>query len=244
MSGEPEPFTLQPSEHFKRRHGKAYVWLTWLSRYLSGDDVCYWKLWFKARHKYQKIVDPTFDSAEYERKHNAMVKIRAAKLTDQGYVVQLEHELKWEGQRAIAAGRIDILATRTRRPPLLTEVLVDDVKTGNKHNRDFHQVSLYMLVHTKQLEAEAKAAGHDYAEPVAMTGQVIYGETIVPVSADDELTPANEKKVTNLLKIAGSDAAPEWKPSRRECEFCDIPGTCCPKRMEPTADKAARSEAF
>ncbi len=243
MSGDGE-WALQPTEHYKRRGGKAYVWLTWLSRYLSGDDVCHWKLWFKARHKYQKIVDPTFDSAEYERKHNAMVKLRAARLTAAGYDVKLEHELKWEGQRAVAAGRIDILATKVRRAPLLTEVLIDDVKTGNKHNRDFHQVFLYMLVHTKQLDADAKVAGREFAEPVEMIGQVIYGETIVPVSADNELTPANEKKVTNLLKIAGSHTAPEWKPSKRECEFCDIPGTCCPKRLEPEATKAARSEAF
>jgi hypothetical protein len=243
MSGAAD-FALQPTDHFKRRGGKAYVWLTWLSRYLSGDDVCQWKLWFKARHKYQKIVDPTFDSAEYERKHNAMVKTRAERLVAAGYEVALEHELKWEGQRAVAAGRIDILATKTRRSPLLPEVLIDDVKTGNKHNRDFHQVMLYMLVHTKQLDADARAAGREYAEPVEMMGQVIYGDTIVPVSADNELTPANEKKVTNLLKIAGSNDAPEWKPSRRECEFCDIPKTCCPKRIEPEQTKAARSEAF
>lgn len=239
-SGHEEDFTLKPKEHFTPRPGKPYVWATWLSRYLAGSDQCLWRLWFKAHFKYDKLSDPTFDSAKYTTEHDACVLQRKKKLESQGYTVRLEreNEIKWEGQTALMGGRIDIVATMERQPPLLPIILIDDVKTGGQHDRDYWQVLIYMLAWSKRLEAEAKARGLPYAGPYDMRGEVVYRDRIVPLSADEELIPSNEKKVTSLLKLAGAKTGPAKAPSRGECKFCDIPKTCCPDRVEEKDDKS------
>ena len=34
----------------KPRESKPYIWVAWLSKLLSGDDSCEWRVWFQAHH--------------------------------------------------------------------------------------------------------------------------------------------------------------------------------------------------
>jgi hypothetical protein len=246
MSGAPsaDDFTLQPTDHYTARPGKPYVWGTWLKRFLSGKNVCTWALWFKAHYKYEKVTDDSFDSARWNRIHDNRVAERTKALQKQGYTVFNEYEMKYEGRSALLSCKADIVAQRTPTAPLLPVVLIDDVKTGNKQNEDYWQVLVYMAVYLKLLDLSAKDAKKPYADPIDLTGEVVYGDNLLKISADEDLTPKNEKLIWDLMKLAGAKDAPERKPSRHECAFCDIPKTCCPDRIETPRTERAIGDDF
>jgi hypothetical protein len=239
-----DEFALAPSEHFTLRKGKPYVWGTWLKRLLSGRDVCGWKLWFKAHCKYEKITDDSFDTARWERQHNARVLERATVLRGQGYQVSREFEMKYESPRGLLTCKADIVARRTPAAPLLPVVLIDDVKTGNKQNEDYWQVLTYMVVYLKLLDLEAKRKGEAYAPAIDLTGEVIYRDNLLKISADEDVTPKNETAIWDLMKMAVAKDGPKRVPSRHECAFCDIPKTCCPDRIEAPKEKPPMGDDF
>jgi hypothetical protein len=152
--------------------------------------------------------------------------------------------MKYESPRGVLSCKADIVAARTPAAPLLPVVLIDDVKTGNKQNEDYWQVLLYMVVYLKLLELEAKDKGKPYADPIDLTGEVVYGDNLLKISADDDVTPKNEQLIWNVMKVAVAKNPPPWTPSRHECAFCDIPKTCCPKRIETPKTEKAMGDDF
>lgn len=68
-----------------------YVWVTWLTKLLAGENHCEWALWFKSRHKYDKM-ESGFDLNRWTREHDEMVQWRATKLREEGHDVRVEDE--------------------------------------------------------------------------------------------------------------------------------------------------------
>jgi len=33
-----------------------YIWVTWLTKLMAGEAQCEWASWFKAHHKYDKLL--------------------------------------------------------------------------------------------------------------------------------------------------------------------------------------------
>ena len=96
------------------RRGKPYVWVTWITKLLGGQQQCAWASWFKARFKYEKLEEGSFDSAAWSARHAELVRRRAAELGEEGWAVTLENEngFKLEGRSGVLSGKPDIVARR------------------------------------------------------------------------------------------------------------------------------------
>ena len=42
---------LDRPEMAERRRNGLYIWVTWLTRLLVGENSCEWAAWFRARHE-------------------------------------------------------------------------------------------------------------------------------------------------------------------------------------------------
>jgi hypothetical protein len=60
-----------------------YIWITWLAKLLSGEDVCEWKYWFKTHFNYEKL--PSDKSLIiWQTKHSKMLSELKRKIIDSG----------------------------------------------------------------------------------------------------------------------------------------------------------------
>lgn len=203
----------------KPRDG-SYVWATWLTGLLSGDDSCRWQLWAKAHHTYDKRHDDSFDLVKWKAEHGEMVRGIVTEMKANGYTVLVEGQTKFtiKGRVVTLAGQADVLA-------LLPDgsALVVDAKTGSRKAKDVWQVIVYQV---------ALPLAGKVAEGAKLHGQVRYRDGVVNVPPIDDVTRA---KVLAILAEAGSSIEPPRTPSAGDCRFCDI--AACPDRVtEPTPE--------
>ena len=55
------------------RANGPYIWVTWLTKLLVGENSCEWAAWFKSQHEswsWDKVAS-TFDQAEWQMEHTA-----------------------------------------------------------------------------------------------------------------------------------------------------------------------------
>ena len=55
------------------RTNGPYIWVTWLTKLLVGENSCEWAAWFRAQHEgwsWEKVPS-TFDMAGWQIKHTA-----------------------------------------------------------------------------------------------------------------------------------------------------------------------------
>src|SRR5438093_576244 len=91
---------------------KPYVYVTWLTKLLAGEDHCAWKAWFKAHNRYDKQPSD-FNLAKWILDHTEMLTSRADSLRSEGYEVWIENqnEFKFVGKAGtMLAGKPDIVA--------------------------------------------------------------------------------------------------------------------------------------
>ena len=122
------------------RFGKPYIWATWLAKVMDGTNPCIWAASFMAHFKYDKIEDPSFDSAAYAAEHARATNAYAAQLRAKGWTCRLEDENDFglDGEKAILAGKPDIVAFKGK------EILIPDIKGGKKMDWHWWQVLIYM----------------------------------------------------------------------------------------------------
>ena len=188
------------------RHGLPYIYATWLTKVIAGDEQCTYQPWFKAHFRYEKKADPSFDFAAWTIDHKALVERHAAGLRADGWTVTIEdaNAFKLFGKTALLSGKPDIIAERNG------EVRVCDAKTGAPRHSDFVQVLIYMLS-LLRTRGDIKT----------LSGAVVYQDRVVPVTRE-ELTPAMEEKIFAAVRAAAAAEPPEASPSARGCSFCDI----------------------
>jgi len=195
-----------------------YVWVTWLSRQLAGEESCHWKLWFRAHHTYDKAPGD-FDLARWTADHTQLLQARAAELRDQGYAVFVEDQNAFRlkgGNGATLAGKADIVAIRR------DEAVVVDCKTGKERNSDKLQVLVYML---------ALPLNVSHCRGLRLGGEVRYREAAVAI-APREVDDGFRAMVKQAMDLAAAPEPPEPTPSAGECRFCDITAADCPMRVE------------
>lgn len=203
------------------KKGKPYIWVTWLAGLLGGKQ-CIYSAWFRARYKYDKFEEEAKDLTKWNREHTAMMKERAAELVKLGFTVTLEEDFKLEGESAIVAGKIDILAVQEG------ELFVVDGKTGQRRDSDWWQVLIYLFAvpHArKDLKGD-------------LTGEVHYkrnNERIDVLPSD--LTPERKDEIVKMIKMIAGAEPPLKVPTRDECKRCNIGVADCPERK--TADSRA-----
>ena len=73
------------------RKDGPYIWTTWLTKLLVGDNSCEWASWFKAQFdgKSWTKAERVGNLARWQIGHNDMLKRKAQELREQGYEVTL-----------------------------------------------------------------------------------------------------------------------------------------------------------
>jgi hypothetical protein len=190
------------------RGGLPWIWISWLTPILAGEQQCIYAAWFKSHYRYTKVPDPTFDMAAWTADHTDLVRRRATALIDEGWTVRLENEnaFRLKGATAIVAGKSDIVPIRDRA------VRIIDGKTGQQKGRDWWQVLLYLFAIPR---CWPELADHTFE------GEICYRTTSVPIGGH-ELTPERIQAIGAAVKAVAAASVPTPVPSAAECSRCDL----------------------
>lgn len=208
------------------RGGLPFVYATWVTPILAGEQECVYASWFKANYRYSKRDDGTFNLAAWTADHTALLRQRCAELTADGWRVRVENEnaFRLKGAVALLAGKPDLIALKDG------VVRVVDIKTGQPRNRDWHQVLVYLFAVPK---CWPELAGH------AFEGEVRYRTHGIPI-AGRELTRERVQAIADAIKAVAALEQPTPRPSAGECRFCDVGD--CTARIEGGVAETAVAE--
>jgi len=200
--------------------GRPYIWATWITKLIAGEDRCWYRAWYKAHYKFEKTPDDADRKSFFEEwtaRHDEIVRRRVEELKDQGFILKVEDDAKVtvRGKSADLVLKPDIVAMIDE-----AEALVIDAKAGKRRESDHWQVLLYLFGLT--------LAGA-YLFGFKTRGEVSYPEDNVPVRVLDDY--AKKKIVESIAKVADT-VQPKASPSERECRFCDVASCEFRKRDE------------
>lgn len=227
---------------------KSYVFVTWITKLISGEDRCWWKAWYKAHFAYVKRADALCESCakkdgspcadpkgcrssffrEYQEKHDRITTKRVEFHRSRGAVLKVEKDgqFKVRGKNgAILSGIPDLVALYPNNV-----VRVEDAKAGKRRDSDRWQVKVYQW-----------ALPLSWLRNVAakIAGAVAYTDGVVEVGA---LTTADAEKIGTALRIVTGSESPSAEPSRMECQFCDVAD--CPSRYVDESTEGDASDYF
>lgn len=208
------------------RGGLPFVYTTWITGLLAGEQECVYASWFKANYRYSKREDTSFDLAAWSADHTKLLRERVAELTADGWRVRVENEnaFRLKGATALLAGKPDLVALKNGT------VRVVDVKTGQPRNRDWHQVLVYLFAVPK---CWPELAGYQFE------GEVRYRNHGIPI-AGRELTAERVQAIVDTIKAVAATTQPAPRPSAGECRWCDVGD--CQARIEGGVPETAVAE--
>lgn len=203
----------------KQKRDNVFIWVTWLTKLIAGEQQCEYASWFKAHFQYDKL--PTdFSLTKWSIKHTQLLHKRRDELEKEGYVVKVEDQNSFKlkcPKGIVVSGKADIVAFGN-----FQRVVVEDCKTGKHKNSDQVQVMLYMMFLPKCLK--------EY-EDARFDGNVVYTDSILPISWTD-IDCDLRRWVWSWVKKIGGKHPCRKVPSYGECEWCDISKEYCPERVE------------
>ena len=216
-----------------RRPNGPYIWVTWLTKLLAGENSCEWASWFKAQHEgnsWEKAPS-TFDLTTWMLAHTAEINGCREHWENLGHTVFTEgqNSFSLRGRSATLGGKPDLI---TRKG---TAGTIIDVKTGRPQPSHGAQVMLYMY-------AVPKALGQ--YKGVTFDGKLVYRDhpaVDIPASAVDETFITN---VSNLIARLASQTPARKVSSAMECKFCDITSADCPERQADDVFEEGMTEDF
>jgi len=198
---------------------QPYIWVTWLSKIMAGEQACLWASWFKAHHQNYRKAEGNFDLARWNMEHTRLLVQTRMELARRGVTARVESQNAFQYQHAngaILAGKPDIVALDD-----ITATVVD-CKTGRPKVSDRLQVQIYMYVLPICFPKLALYRVH---------GRIVYPDhhvDIAPAAAGENFG----KHLDYFLDLLASESAPMQTASLSECRFCDITGTDCSERVE------------
>ena len=172
------------------RANGPYIWVTWLTRLLVGENSCEWAAWFRSQHEswsWSKVPS-TFDQAAWQMDHTTKLNETRQYWEEQGRTVLTEAQNSFvlRGKTAALGGRPDLIAWKGG------DGTVIDVKTGQPSPAHSVQVMIYMYAIPRALRQY---------NGIAFNGKVVYvdHEVAVPSSAVDETFIANLSELIRRL---------------------------------------------
>ena len=200
------------------RRANAYIWVTWLTRLLVGENSCEWAAWFRANHEgwsYEK--DPSdFDATTWQLNHTALLNRIRSELEVDGKTVFTENQNSFSlrGASATLGGKPDLITSSGGKGTIY------DAKTGRPSPSHPIQVMAYMYAIPRALRQYSG---------VEFDGKVVYedSEVVIPAAAIDETFIDN---LGQLIRRVASAAPARKVPSAMECGFCNITKADCPER--------------
>ena len=209
-----------------------YIWVTWLTKLLAGENSCEWAAWFRSQHEgwsWDRIPG-AFDLVGWQLKHTARLNESREHWEERGYTVFTENQNRFtlRGKTASLGGKPDLIA----RTGVCGTII--DVKTGKPSPSHSVQVMLYMY-------AVPRALGQ--YNGVIFNGQVAYPDHVVdiPAAAVDEQFIRN---LSRLIHRLGSGGPARKVPSRMECGYCDITAADCAERAADDRVEEGATEDF
>ena len=202
----------------KQVRDSVYIWVTWLTKLISGEQQCEWQSWFKAHHKYDKKPG-SFDLAKWSMKHNKLMHACRDKLKAEGYTVTIEDQNQFYlnlPSGITVSGKADVAAIKGRLN------LIVDCKTGQPKNSDLVQVMLYMIFLPLCIKR---------FKDIVFEGQVSYSNYDVPIHSMDIDNDLKDLVYEIIEKIGGETPLPKC-PSYGECRYCDITKKDCSEKVE------------
>lgn len=228
----------------KQKRDKIFVWPSWITKLVAGEDQCFWKIWFKAHYMYDKKPS-SFNLATWTIAHNKLLHQRRDALERLGYKVFIEDQNEFKLNMIIPlktgecipeecahitiAGKADIVAIGEMEDMagVMNPVhLVEDCKTGSPKTSDHVQIILYMLWLPLAIEKY---------KDVEFDGCIVYklglpNVDIPPSAAQDG---SLKSIIWDVLKsVVGNKDGCRKVPSRKECDWCDITKADCPERVD------------
>lgn len=175
------------------RPGLPYIWITSLSKLLSGEHSCEWAAWFKAQHRKDSWA-PTpsrTDSVEWYLRHTEMLTTTHWEWEDRGYEVFQEGQnaFRLQGRTAIVAGRPDLVAVHEDCSYIV------DVKTGTVRDSDVVQMMMYMWMVPLALEQH---------RGTVFEGRIVYNDHIAHVDSASVDEPFIRQLVSLIGRLAQS----------------------------------------
>lgn len=203
----------------KRDH--PYIWVTWLTKLLVGENSCEWAAWFRAQHlasSYEKEPD-SFDLTAWQMEHTAFLKQRRDELEAEGRRVFIEDQNSFtlRGNTATLGGKPDLITVSG------VQGLILDVKTGIPNPSHRIQLLVYMY-------AIPRALGQH--QGIRFDGKVVYTDSSqdvdIPHTAVDDIFIKN---LADLIRSVSSELPARKVPSFQECSFCNITSADCPEKV-------------
>jgi len=206
-----------------RRNG-PYIWVTWLTKLLVGENSCEWAAWFRTQNESgswekTKPAKP-FDQVGWQLAHTSRINEIRERFEKDGFVVLTENQnsftLRSRSSGIAIGGKPDLIAREGKHGVIV------DVKTGQPSPSHGVQVMTYMWAVPRAL--------HQYSG-MTFSGLIVYNDHEVPIPATAIDTPFTE----NIGKLIGrvGDARKQARkvPSAMECGFCPITHVDCPERV-------------
>jgi CRISPR/Cas system-associated exonuclease Cas4 (RecB family) len=184
-----------------------FLWVTWLTRLLAGEDQCEWALWFLTRHQIPKEPKTDLDRKR-DQDHARLVTERVAELESQGLNVNVESQNRLSYVGASDTKMTGIPDIAIVEPDKLT---YEDCKTGKRRPEHHAQVLLYA-----QLARQNKIA-----KPIF--GRLVYatGVEAVDMTRRDEIRDG----FIALMGRVNAGTAPRV-PSFSNCRYCKVKAYC------------------
>lgn len=211
------------------RRASPYVWTTWLSKLLVGDQSCEWATWFRTRHERYEKAPSSFDAAGWKMAHTALLDRKYRQLVEANHSVSIEGQNKFslKGTCATLGGKPDLIG-------LNGSGTIYDVKTGQPKPSDQAQVMVYMWAVPRALP---KYRG------LRFDGLVVYPDHEVRIPADS-IDDTFVHNLAGLIKRVSAEAAPRRVPSLDECRFCDLTVKDCLERVEAASEELLTTAEF
>ena len=195
---------------------EPYIWPTWITKILAGEQSCEWATWFKAHYQDYEKAPRDGDLVAWTARHTELLQKRAAELRREGYEVLVEDQNKFtlKGKSCSIGGKPDIVAIKD------DDYLVVDAKGGKQRDSDHFQVLIYMLI---------LPLTHPRCLGKAVRGEIQY----LNERLDIDVLPARQRAMIleTIERIASPTPAP-LAPSFRECRWCDLTKADCKNRIE------------
>ena len=216
----------------ERRRDGPYIWVTWLTKLLAGENSCEWGSWFRAQHEgwsWSKVPNG-FDQVTWQLAHTLGINENRRQWEAVGYTVFTENQNSFalRGRMATLGGKPDLIARLGDWGTII------DVKTGKPSPSHGVQLMLYMYA--------VPRAMRQY-RGVSFDGRIAYQDHCVDIPAQ----AVDETFIKNVAGLMGrlSAADPARRvPSPRECRFCDISSLDCPERAADNVVAEGVTEDF
>jgi len=215
-----------------QRRDTPYIWVTWLTKLLVGENSCEWAAWFRANHdgsSYNKVPS-TFNETSWKLDHTELLSRARADLEKDGKTVFSENQNSFSlrGRTATLGGKPDLITVSDGVGTIL------DAKTGQPSPSHHVQVMLYMYAVPRALR---QFGG------VTFDGKVVYPdhEVHVPITAVDDVFKNN---LSELIHRVASQNPARRVPSSMECSFCNITNEDCPERIDEKPDVSGETTDF